>query len=116
MAAWPGTLPTNLLLNGYEETLPDNLIRTQMSIGPPKSRKRSTAAVTSIIGRTLLTTAQAATLTTFFQTTTDYGADSWTWTHPRTGAAVTLRFVSPPVLSAVSGGHYYVDLALEILP
>ena len=40
---WPATLPQEILAEGYEEGLPDVLVRTKMDAGPDKVRRRATA-------------------------------------------------------------------------
>ena len=63
-----------------------------------------------------MTTAQVATFDTFFVTTLTDGTISFTWTHPRTGAGATLRFVEPPVYVPVGGDYWKAVIKLEILP
>lgn len=116
MASWPGTLPDDFLQQGYSETMPNNLIRTQMDAGPAKVRRRSTAAPTLIAGRQTMTETQTEALDTFFKTTTSYGADAFDWTDPRTGDSVSMRFINPPKLMPSGGVNWYVDFELEILP
>lgn len=117
MATWPGTLPgfDEILADGYRETAPQNVIRTEMETGPAKVRRRGTAAPEMVSGTMLLTTAQVATLRTFFDSTISYGATEFDGTHPRTGASVSMRFMAPPQ-AAASGIHWLVTLNLEILP
>jgi len=116
MPTWPASLPDDFLQSGFSETLPDNVLRSKMDIGPPKTRRRSTAAPRPIAGQQLMTTAQVATFDTFFVTTLSDGAIGFDWTHPRTGAAITLRFVSPPAYVATGGDFWSITLPLEVLP
>ena len=117
MATWPGTLPTfaEFLHDSYRETAPDNVIRTQMSIGPDKIRKRGTAAPTICQGIMYMTTAQVATFRTFYDSTINYGADEFDTIHPRTGAAVSVAFIGQP-MTAPRGTEWNVSMAFEILP
>jgi len=115
MATWPGTLPDNFLQDNFSEKVPENVIRTPMDIGPPKMRQRSTAASRPISGNAYMTTAQVAIHDTFFVTTLSYGSLRFDWTHPRTGAAVELRYVNVPIYTPVGVG-WNVTLNLEILP
>jgi hypothetical protein len=116
MASWPGTLPTEPIETGYSETAPNNLIRTNMDVGPAKVRKRTLANVRQLTVQFVLTSTQVGYLDTFYVTTTNSGADSFTWTHPRTTSPITLRFVNPPTYTPIEGGLYSVSLSLEILP
>lgn len=116
MATWPATLPPPLA-DTLQETPPDNVIRTSMEKGPAKVRRRTTATVRPISFELVLDTTQLAALDTFYVTTTYSGADEFSYTHPRTGAAVSARFTAPPQYSDVNTGrHYNASIALEILP
>jgi len=114
MATWP-TLPAPII-NTFNETLPDNVIRTSMDKGPAKVRRRTTANVRPIQFSMVLTEAQVATLDTFYNTTTLSGAQEFDYTHPRTGATVSARFTQPPAYSDINGLAYRVEVQLEILP
>ena len=45
MTSWPATLPVSPLLDGFIETVPETIIRTDMDQGPAKTRQRTTAGV-----------------------------------------------------------------------
>lgn len=111
-ANWPDTLPQAWLNEGYQETLPDVMIRTQMDAGPAKVRRRFTCQVTPIKARLLLTTTEKGYLETFFNTTTAGGSLSFTFPHD--GADV-LRFTKAPTFSK-TGLAWAVDFELEKLP
>lgn len=113
--AWPGTLPQTPLLEGYTESLPNQVIRSQMETGPAKVRRRFTAAIKPFTVNLLMTLAQTVTLETFYETTLNGGVDQFTWLHPRTTDAITFRFVSPPVF-VTRGVLFGVVLQLESLP
>ncbi len=114
---WPATLPQEPLAQGYAERAPDTVIRTQMEAGPPKVRRRFTAGVRSIECRLRLIPAQVDTLDAFFNTTVAGGALPFDWKHPRTGTAVTFRFVEPPSYAPVArGALWQASLRLEVLP
>lgn len=109
---WPSTLPQAWLNDGYQETLPNVMIRSEMDAGPAKSRRRFTAQVTPIKAQLLLTTAEKGYLETFFNTTIAGGALSFTFPHD--GSDV-LKSVKPPTLSKI-GLSWLVDWDLEKLP
>jgi hypothetical protein len=118
MATWPGTLPPRLLVEGYQERLPNNKLRTEMDAGPAKQRRRYTAAVRPITGAQVLTQAQVAALKTFHNTTLLGGTQPFDWTDPIPNSGlVNFRFVTEPVIDrALGGGFYRVSYELEILP
>lgn len=115
MPTWPGTLPQTPLADGYREHGKDNVVRTEMDAGVAKTRKRYTAGISVHEVLFRLTTAQVATLESFHEGDTEFGALSFDMPHPRTGSTVTTRFVQPPVYDA-EGVNFVVSLVLEVLP
>lgn len=113
---WPEDLPQSPLLDGLQETLPDNLLRTKMEQGPPKLRRRSTDAPAKITAQFLLDTAQCAVLEGFYAGTLAGGAKRFGFTHPRRGTAVFCRITQPPEYAALNGGYFRARLMLEVLP
>lgn len=113
---WPATLPPLTELDGYTESPPKNLLRTQMDAGPAKVRRRFTAGVRQISGKLLMHKDQVAALDSFHQNDLASGALKFDSLHPRTGAAATFRFAAEPAFAARSGLYYDVTLQLEILP
>lgn len=118
MPSWPTTLPDYLMKDALSETLPANTIRSSMEVGPAKVRRRATSAVRLISGKIKLTAAQAADLDTFYSATTQCGSIQFDWKHPRTRAAVNMRFVGPPVIVpyGAEGNRWAASLQLEVLP
>jgi hypothetical protein len=115
--SWPLSLPQFVLAAGYGESPPNTVIRTEMSAGPAKVRRRSTAGVRPIACQVRLSHAQRAILDAFFVDDTKSGSLAFDWLHPITRAPVEARFVEPPAYS-VSGSsvHVIAALSLEILP
>jgi hypothetical protein len=117
MVTWPTSLPDYVLAEGYQESAADNAIRSEMDVGPSKTRRRTTGAPIPIAARLRLTLAQRADLLAFFHTDTADGSLSFDWVHPVTRAAAAMRFLKPPVFTpAARGQRYYASLELEILP
>jgi hypothetical protein len=114
-ATWPASLPQDLEQAGHFEAAPDTVIRSEMSTGAQKIRRRFTAAPVPIPGKQLMTTAQVATLRTFYVTTLGGGALPFDWKLPRTGTTTTFRFLKPPKWSPASP-LWEVQLALEAMP
>ena len=117
MADWPATLPAFVSKDSLDEAFPDMTIRTGMDVGPPKMRRRTTAAVRPIACSQVLTAAQVADLDAFYSSTLAGGSLAFTWVHPRTRAAATLRFTAPPrVSSRPNSNRYVAAYQLEVLP
>lgn len=113
---WPEDLPQSPLLDGWQETLPDNVIRSDMEQGPAKLRRRSTAASGKMGLQFLLSPAQCLSLDLFYTNTLQGGVKAFAFTHPRHGGALACRMESPPQYSPAGGGYCRVRLSLEILP
>jgi hypothetical protein len=117
MATWPASLPQFVLTEGFEESPPDVLLRTEMDAGPAKVRRRFTAGVRPLKAVIVCSSAQVTTLETFFAAALASGALPFDWVHPRTQAATSFRFVRPPSIAPERGGKYWrVGLDLEVLP
>ena len=111
MATWPAGLPQSFSAQGYSESLPDETIRTSMDVGPDKVRQRSTSAPRPVSGSMRMTTAQIATLETFYVTTTNGGTDVFTFPF-RTGSQ-NARFLKPPRWTFIEG-NWDVSLLIEV--
>lgn len=138
MPSWP--LPNvKFLMSGYQETMQNTVIRTEMDAGPAKVRQRFTKNVQPIKGKlTPILDDEYATLYGFFQSTCGGGALPFTWDmvsqrlcaiYPSlvidVGLGIvrlTLRFTAPPTATVLRGpnattqGLLSVDLQLEVMP
>lgn len=115
MTAWPETLPAFPLIAGYGESMPNTILRTQMDVGPAKTRRRSTSGVSKLNYEIRLTLDETAILEGFFLNDCAGGALSFTNTHPRTGETKTFRFLEPPQFSALAPHLWQAKIALEQL-
>ena len=119
MATWVNTLPTDFLKDSLREDFADNLVTSPMDYGPPKVRARGSAAVETFSGNMYFTTAQVATLYTFYHTTLNHGADSFdSFTHPRTGSTSDDWMFSPGKIPTFTrqGLGYIGNISLDRLP
>ena len=114
-AAWPATLPSDVL-QGYVEGGGKSLLRTTMDAGPAKQRRRFTAVARPFQVTIELTRAQVAAFDSFVTTTLQGASLPFDWTHPRKGTAVTFRFTEEPDMRHHVGELWRVPLKLEILP
>jgi len=93
---WPGGLPSKPQMDGWQELPGDTSLTSEMDVGPPKKRNRSTMPLDEFNVVYKLTTAQRATFMTFLQTTTASGVTEFEWVHPITSATLTVQFSSRP--------------------
>lgn len=117
-ATWPGTLPVDPAIAGYQEQPPNIITRQNMDVGPAKVRKRFTAGVRVLKVRFFFTPAQMTAFDTFYLEIIEGGALPFTWTLPRTGGAATCRIVETPTYELPQGFKdiFQVDLTIEVLP
>jgi len=116
-AAYPADLPFFDELDGWSQSAPvEAVIRTEMSAGPVKTRRRFTAAPRRMTGRIpYLTAAELATFESFYAVDLAMGALSLTAAHPVTEAVETFRFVDGYEVTP-RGLGFTVTATLEILP
>lgn len=117
METWPATLPQTLLVEGYEEKLPDVNLRSAMEVGPAKVRRRVTAAVRPVTGQLIMTLAQIDIFKGFYNDDLLGGSLRFEWVDPYYEIAmVEMRFTEVPAFSPTDPGLYKVSMKLEILP
>lgn len=115
MTAWPSTLPQTPLRNGFSQSQQDNAIRSAMSYGPDKVRRRTTVAIKQVSVNLILSQSQVAELDTFYNTTLDV-AGSFDWTDHVSGQSATYRFMQPPAYAPTGKQLWATSLQLEIVP
>jgi len=115
MATWPASLPDPHIDN-YQESRQDQVLRSQMDTGSPKTRRRFTASISNINLKWIMTGTQISTLETFFEYTISGGALSFDWIHPRKQSTVSAKFKKPYQLSFLGNNYYKVTATFEILP
>ena len=117
MSDWPSTLPQRFLAADYSDTLPDNVIKTQMDSGPPKRRRKTTANIRIISGSMIMTTAQWNSLVTFFQDTLN---ETLPFNLPEPGndegGLLNVVFSGPPQRQYFGPGRWHVALRFEVQP
>jgi hypothetical protein len=117
VAAWPPDLPAAPLASGFQETAPVLAARTQMDIGPAKTRRRYTVGVTRWNASFRFTNAQMISFQAFWTDTLDGGIQPFTFSHPRTGNVMTCRIVGEPTYTPLSRGiNWQAAMNMELLP
>lgn len=118
MTTWDATLPQRFLIDGLEETIPDNRLRSDNDVGPAKVRRQQTLNVYSIKGSMILTVAQKTTLQTFVNTTTGGGILPFDFPDPNDPASSTVevRFGKTLPVFTPRGPYWFTTIELEVLP
>ncbi len=116
MPAWPVDLPFFQSSRGARREVEPDVIRTQMSKGPAKVRRRSSSAPMPRQGRmSQITMAQLETFELFFREDLGEGVLSFTATDPLDGLDRTFRFVGGYTVEP-KGVRREITATLEILP
>lgn len=116
-AIWDPTLPQDVLVEAFEETFPNGLVRTQMETGPAKQRRRFTATTQTVKCEQEMSRAQVESLLTMFRDTLAMGALPVDWVNARTLVTTTFRFTAPPVVRPMPGSMIWrAAYELEIMP
>lgn len=114
--AWPSGLPTQHITGTLTEVPEDNVVEFAPETGPPL-RRRSTSVATALVNfQTVWSSAEVATLDTFYRDTLKDGAEEFTRPHPRTGSTATFIFNSPPEYAHLVGDAYRVTFSLRKMP
>ena len=116
MANWPGGLPP-LPLQGTLQTSPEDIRDVfEPDLGPDIIRRVAQTAGENLAFSISLTDDQYTPFTTFWDDTTNHGADTFTWVHPVTGASETFRFTALPKITNRSEGAHIAAIRLYQLP
>ncbi len=90
----------------------DSVIKSDFEGGYINTRQRFTRIRRNFqVQYTNMSTSDKGTLDTFVDTVKG-GADSFTWTHPITAAAHTVRFETPPRFSPTHDNRWSVEFTL----
>ncbi|HEY9081346.1 hypothetical protein [Magnetovibrio sp.] len=118
--AWPLDLPLDPLIAGYDEVIPSNIKEKQTSSGVPLRFRKYTRPPRFPLSITLpFTRAQVATFLTFYEVTLVDGINPFTFTHPRTGTAITCYFRAEQDLHfkpQPGAKEWHLPVQLEIEP
>ena len=112
---WPAGLPQKFLYGSLQQEADDSLIASQVSVGPAKTRLRSTATPYPLSGSVYLRSAQYATFLDFVNTTISRRAKAFYFPDPDGGADLLVRMTAPHKRSVMASG-WRVDLEFEVLP
>ncbi len=114
---WPNTLPQCFLADSLALEQPQNVILSEMSIGPEKARRRSTSGVRSMSGTLSMTASEYVVFVDFVSSTILDGVRPFLFPQqePPFGSAILVRLKPPYKVSRV-GNRWRVSLEMQILP
>lgn len=117
--SWPVGFPQRFNRAGNSGGLGDGLIETQPDIGPPISRRRTTAVVDMLAGSMNFSDSELASLKFFYRTTLLMGSlpfDFPDQTTANTATLVKFQRGKPLTWSEVGPDNYLVQMSLLVLP
>lgn len=113
MAMWPSNLPALVHADDYAETWIDGVRRTEMQVGPPKTRRIFTR-MRRKVRRSFLANK------VIYQDFWDYldndlagGAAAFSVEHPITKIVTTFKMAEPPSVSPIGVDAFRITLVLE---
>lgn len=117
--SWPGSLPQAMQADSaFSEGVGDGLLEYQPETGPPITRLRSTSSTRPMTGTMFCTSAQIATLKTFFNGNLLGGALPFNFPDQLQSGTLLVKFPkgSLPKWTPLGGDNYSLQLSLTILP
>ena len=112
MPVWPPALPQAPLREGYTDSAPSNLLRTDMDTGPAKVRRSGNARPHTVQATYVLYDDEAEILEEFILETLAGGALCFDWPHPTLKRQVRARIV-PSDSNLFSRSYYSQTLAWQ---
>jgi hypothetical protein len=112
--SWPAELPLTLRSDGLKSQYKDPVLRTDMDMGPAKTRLRYTRPPKTYGGTIAINEDGRKLLDYFYRITTRFGALRFNFTNPQSLEVREYRFTSPPEETG-SDGIYTITLQLEEL-
>lgn len=113
---WPTQLQQFFSQENFTFELDDGVIRTDMEIGPQKTRRRYTKGVDRLSASILATSAEYSIFYSFYDTTLAGGSLPFTFEHPITKVPADFRFRGKPTINTIGGNYFSIQFQLEILP
>lgn len=113
---WPSELPQLVEESAYQATAGDNVLRTEMEVGPPKQRlqtRRNGREVTLAVY--LNKSEYKDTFLDFWKDTIAEGAENFEWTDPATEETAEIR-VTGPFTERAENGYMLIEIPAEIVP
>jgi hypothetical protein len=116
-AQWPSNIPSSPLLSSYDEREDeDNLLRTEMEIGPAKVRPQQSSSIPKLSFDIMMTSAEVSLFKTFYRTTLSNGSLPFDFLHPQENVTLTFRFMPPYPRYKTASDQYLVAMNVEIIP
>ena len=111
MPTFPLTFPP--LVNGFEESFEDAVLRSEYEAGYEQTRARYTRLRRRFKCVYRISNAQKNTLDNFYVVNLKNGAFAFTWTHPVSGSNISVRYANPPTYKPLPNNYWYCTMELS---
>ena len=113
---WPTTLQQLMNEANFGNEFGDTVLRSDMEVGPPKTRRRNTRGYDNFTTSIELTVTQYNTFKTFYNTSLNGGVLAFEIEHPITRVLSEFKFAANPTVRSLGGGIFRVNMAWEEVP
>lgn len=116
---WPAELPQAFLQSGFSETLTPNVIQSDLEIGAPQSRPRSTWQGKTYSGSMRINYTQKVAFNNFYQFTTLSGTQVFEFPDPFVpDTVIEVKFdgTNPPSASHWGGEYFTLTMTIILQP
>lgn len=113
---WPATIPQKTLAKDFSFSKGNNVIISQVDIGPAKKRRRYTDPIDTFAMSFDMTSAQYATFEAFYENTLLDGVLTFDQNHPITGVAGEFRIKEGYSTKHLGGDYFRVSMTWEKMP
>ena len=115
-SAWPSSLQQAFNQGNFRLVKEDNVIRSEVSMGKEKRRRRYTSEREIFNGSIIVDGTDYAVFKAFFDTTLVDGTLPFEHDHPITGTTTDFEFLGPYQLTVQGGTYYRIDLQFREVP
>ena len=112
---WPVSLQDKVNQENFGLSIGETVVRSPTDVGPGKTRRRSTRPRDNYTVSINVTAAEYSTFRTFYDTTINGGAGTFTFNNPITGVLEEYRMTNTPSLRNLGYGTFVVNMVWESL-
>lgn len=113
-ATWPVQLQQKLNETSFSYKLGNTVIKTNMSTGPVKRRRRFTEGIDGLTCTIDLHYSNFTIFKSFYDTTINGGVDSFEFNHPFTGVLTEFKMDTPGI-TRLGGEWFRVNMTWEVV-
>jgi len=113
---FPPSLSKCFLTGDYVYQQEPNIVRTDVDIGPAKTRRRYTKPIANVKGSIIVTRDELKVFDAFYNDVLRSGVLRFLFPDPVSGTDKDYRFIDPPIYRPLTIDNWVIEMTLEILP